>query len=72
MDNYHLLYDGGCWKLKVERGESSLAEYDQRAAVTGTRKIVTERGGSLKIHGTCRMEEERTYPRSADPRATPG
>jgi hypothetical protein len=42
-------------------------------ALMRAREIVTEQQGSLKIHkpdGT--FEEERTYPRSADPQKSPG
>lgn len=74
MDNYHLLYDGDRWTLTAEGSDISLGEYERKTdAVTAARETVSELGGSLKIHGTDgQIEEERTYPRSADPQKSPG
>ncbi|MEW5506833.1 DUF2188 domain-containing protein [Pseudomonas antarctica] len=74
MDNYHITPTENGWALKKQGAE--------RASKTGTTKVeiiklATEfldgKTASLKIHkedGT--IQEERTYPRSADPKKTKG
>ena len=74
MDNFHVLSSGDRWKLTAEGSERSIGEFDTKEeAVDMASTVIATRTGSLKIHradGT--IEEERTYPRSADPRETPG
>jgi Uncharacterized protein conserved in bacteria (DUF2188) len=69
MQMYHLVPDGGHWILKPEGSESVLADFDSKQqAVESSVDLIREKSGSLKIHnadGT--IEEERTYPRTADP-----
>ena len=74
MDNYHITPTENGWALKKQGAE--------RASKTATTKVeiiklATEfldgKTASLKIHkedGT--IQEERTYPRSADPKKTKG
>jgi hypothetical protein len=74
MDNYHLTPDGGQWKLKKQDAERATRIYDTKEeGVKDSAGFMRETGGSLKIHkldGT--IEEERTYPRSDDPRESKG
>ena len=73
MENYHLVPNGELWELKTVGGKF-IAEYTTKEeAVTDSRYFVERQRGSLKIHkadGT--IEEERSYPRSADPAKSPG
>jgi len=74
MDNYHITPTENGWALNKQGAE--------RASKTATTKVeiiklATEfldgKTASLKIHkedGT--IQEERTYPRSADPKKTKG
>jgi hypothetical protein len=75
MKNYHLTPDpSGEWKLAPEGSDHILGIFDTKSdAVEKSVEYVTRQTGSLKIHradGT--IEEERTYPRSADPVKSPG
>jgi hypothetical protein len=73
MKTYHLVPNGNSWKLKFEGGKV-LANYESKLeGITDSIRFVERETGSLKIHradGT--IEEERTYPRSADPAERPG
>ena len=74
MQNYHLIEDGDQWKLRKQGAKRSSLVFDtKQAAVAGSTEFMNEHGGSLKIHkGNGRIQEERTYPRSADPRKSKG
>ncbi len=72
MENYHLTKGDDCWILKSEGGETEkLLSEDKAAAVKEAAELLARETASLKIHkldGT--IEEERTFPRAADPRET--
>lgn len=79
MDNYHLTKnEHGAWNLKREGAQRASQNFPGltkseaiRAAAGFLRK--TPEAASLKIHlvkGT--IQQERTYPRSADPSKSPG
>ncbi len=74
QDNYHLLHEDDEWKLKREGAERAAKTFKTKAeAEHYSISHVKKQGGSLKIHrqdGT--LQEERTYPRSADPERSPG
>lgn len=74
MDNYHITKDGEQWKLKKEGGERSSIVADTKAdLIEKTREFMSDKTGSVKIHkedGT--FQEERTYPRAADPKKSKG
>jgi hypothetical protein len=74
MDNYHLTKDGDEWKLRRQGAErSALISGNKKAAVEESAEFMRQHGGSLKIHKeNGGIQEERTYPRSADPRKSPG
>lgn len=84
MTNYHLAHHKADseWKLTkahADRAALVFGNQSKEEAVNQSAKWMREtftsptNSGSLKIHrldGT--IEEERTYPSSADPRKTPG
>lgn len=74
MDNYHVTKDSGTWKLAKEGSDRAIKRFDTKTdAIDYTREYMDGKTGSVKIHkedGT--IQEERTYPRSADPKRTPG
>jgi hypothetical protein len=68
MDNYHITKDATYWSLKKEG-----AALPSKTAGTLAQAFLSNQTASLKIHredGT--FEEERTYPRSADPSRSVG
>ena len=69
MKKYHLTPDGNRWRLTGEGSDRTLCDFDTKEqAVERCAQLMQKDPGSLKIHkadGT--FEEERTYPRSADP-----
>ncbi len=76
LKNYHLVPDGsGKWKLEQEHAERASKVFDNKEeAVKQSVAFAKAQGDvSLKIHGQDgKIQEERTYPRSADPRRSPG
>lgn len=76
MDRYDLNHDGDNWKLHKQGGERASKVFEgmtKEEAVRATSDFMQDHPGSVRIHkmdGT--YEEERTYPRSADPRQSPG
>ena len=73
MKNYHLMRRNDRWELSVTDGVT-IATYETKAeGVQSARRVMARHPGTLKIHrvdGT--IEEERTYPRSADPSKSAG
>ncbi|MBU3055254.1 DUF2188 domain-containing protein [Pseudomonas indica] len=74
MQNYHLSPADGRWVLREEGSDRAVLEAaTKEEAVTRMREYMQQRTGSVKIHGRDgRVEEERTYPRDLDPRASMG
>jgi hypothetical protein len=75
MNDYHLTKEDDQWKLTKENGERASKVFDgtKREAVKESADWLREKGGSLKIHKTDgKIQEERTYPRSADPKRSKG
>ena len=74
MDNYHIsATDSGCELRKqgATRASKTAATKDEMLQITAA--FLEGRTASVKIHkkdGT--LQEERTYPRSADPRESKG
>jgi hypothetical protein len=74
MDNYHITKTDKGWALTKQGAERASKTATTKAEIT---KLATEfldgKTASLKIHkedGT--IQEERTYPRSADPTKSKG
>jgi len=74
MDTYHVVTHGQGWALRRSGSEALLAQAGTKAEMVGRlAEVLQGKTASVKIHhvnGT--IEEERTYPRSADPRRTEG
>jgi hypothetical protein len=76
MDRYDFKHNGEQWTL-TKQGASRAAlvfgDKTKEEAIKQAAKYMEEHPGSMRIHklnGT--YEEERTYPRNADPRQSPG
>jgi len=75
MKNYHLTKEDDQWKLKQEGSKRSSQVYNTKSEGLASAPdfVRSQGGGSLKIHKeNGRIQEERTYPKSADPRKTRG
>lgn len=74
MDNYELLKDGDIWKLRRQGASRAAKTFDTKAeGLEYSTEYMREHGGSLKIKTKRgRIQEERTYPRSKDPRSSRG
>ena len=74
MDNYHLTKKGDQWKLTRQGAERAALTSDTKEdALKKSMEFMREHGGSMKIHKESGpIQEERTYPRKADPRRSPG
>ena len=76
IDKYTLHKDRKSDKWRLEREGSNRAKrtYDTKGdALKSLRNDVGPNGGSVRIRKTDNtIQEERTYPRSKDPRKSPG
>lgn len=76
MNNYHLTKDGETWKLQKENSTRATANFgnlNKTDAIKKSAGILANTNSSLKIHKTDgKIQEERTYPRSADPKKSKG
>ena len=74
MDNYHITPTPDGWEFKKEGSNRALKKDGTKDGITNQmRDYMKNHEGSVKIHkkdGT--FQEERTYPRSADPKSSPG
>lgn len=74
MDNYHVVTDGSGWKLHAQGSDQALLSAPTKAdLLEQLPRYMADRTGTVKIHTeTGQIEDERTYPRSADPRRSKG
>lgn len=76
MENFHLVHEDGVYKLKKENAEraSKVIDSNKLDAISQSKDfIVKQGGGSLKIHkNNGGFQEERTYPKSNDPKKSKG
>ncbi|MBJ7881867.1 DUF2188 domain-containing protein [Gelidibacter salicanalis] len=76
MKNFHLVHDDGVYKLKKENAQraSKVIDANKPEAIKTARDFIQNQGGgSLKIHkNSGGFQEERTYPRSMDPKKSKG
>ena len=76
MKNFHLVHDKDVYKLKKEGAQraSKVIDANKPEAIKAAKKLILKQGGgSLKIHKNGGgFQEERTYPKSNDPRASKG
>ncbi|QXI20125.1 DUF2188 domain-containing protein [Pseudomonas iranensis] len=74
MDNYHIKKAEDLWELIKEGAQRASKTASTKAEITEiASEFLQGKKASLKIHkedGT--IQEERTFPRSADPRQTKG
>lgn len=74
MENYHIIKTDNGWALTKQGAERASKTAATKAEITAlASEFLNGKTASLKIHkedGT--IQEERTYPRSADPTATKG
>ena len=78
LPRYHLTKDAekGDWKLKKEGADRATRRFETKSEATAGGVLegaVGKAGGSVRIHlEKGRIQEERTYPRSRDPKGSPG
>jgi len=74
MENYHIVSTEAGWELRKEGAARALTKAgtkDELLKITGT--FMEGKTASVKIHKKDGViQEERTYPRAADPRETKG
>lgn len=74
MDNYHIKKAEKSWELVKERAQRASKTADTKAQMIEIAgEFLQGKTASLKIHkedGT--IQEERTFPRAADPRKSKG
>ena len=74
MDNYHITKKENVWELVKEGAQRASKTASTKAEITEiASEFLQGKTASLKIHkedGT--IQEERTFPRAADPRKTKG
>ncbi|WP_374531081.1 DUF2188 domain-containing protein [Novosphingobium sp.] len=76
LPKYHLVPDGEKWRLEPEGGGRAKRVFDSKAEATAggiLKAALGKAGGSVRIHKQDgEIQEERTFPRSKDPRETEG
>jgi hypothetical protein len=73
MKKYDLYKNDGKWKLMWKKEVVKNLGTEKTKAVGKLKKIVAPEGGSVRIHNTDgKIQEERTYPRSIDPKSSKG
>ncbi|MGE8110596.1 MULTISPECIES: DUF2188 domain-containing protein [Pseudomonas] len=74
MDNYHVSPTADGWELKKAGAERASKRSSTKQELVGSLSEFFEgKTASVKIHkADGSIEEERTYPRAADPRRTKG
>ncbi len=74
MEQYHLVYFQQAWQFKKALVSEPIASFDlKETALDYAVDYMRQHGGSLMIHRKDgQFQEERTYPRSADPPESKG
>jgi hypothetical protein len=76
LTKYDLTNKGGDWALTKQGGQRATEVFrgsTKEEAIRQTAHRLSDSGSSLNIHKVNGMfQEERTYPRSADPRRSKG
>lgn len=74
METYHIILTGKGWQLKKEGENKVVKAADTKAELIDvTVTFLKDKTASLLIHSSDgKIQEERTYPRSADPKETRG
>ena len=74
LNKYDLLHEDDQWKLKQRGAERAIRTFETKEeGMKFNTDYVDEHGGSLVVRklDDC-IQEERTYPRSADPKRSLG
>jgi hypothetical protein len=74
LNKYDLLHEDDQWKLRQRGAERAIRSFETKDdGMEFSTKYVGTHGGSLVVRKlNDRIQEERTYPRSADPKRSPG
>ncbi|BAO56124.1 DUF2188 domain-containing protein [Nonlabens marinus] len=76
LDKYHLSKKGENWQLKKEGNQRATETFEgtkSDAIKESSAHLKKGEGASLRIHKTDgKIQEERTYPRSKDPKSSKG
>ena len=74
LDKYDLLHEDDKWKLRERGADRAIKTFEKKDEALGfSTGYVREHEGSLVIRKmNDRIQEERTYPRSKDPRRSAG
>jgi len=74
MDGYDVKKESGAWKFEKHKSDRSIKNFDtKKDAIQYATGYMRSHGGSLKVRKeNGRIQEERTYPRSKDPRRSKG
>lgn len=74
MDNYYITKDGDKWKFqKVGNERPSKTASTKAEIMQKMQDYMSDKTGSVKIHTEDgKIQEERTYPRKADPKKSKG
>lgn len=76
LEKYNLSNDGEQWKLTkrgADRASETYPGMTKDEAIREAAKFMQDHPGSMKIRNLDNsISEERTYPRSADPKRSPG
>ena len=78
LDKFHLTHDKKAdnWRLEPEGGGRAKALFDTKSEATkggALADALGKGGGSVRIHKVDGViQEERTFPRSKDPKGSPG
>ena len=76
MDSFHLTFnkENKNWKFQKEGGKRPLKNAKTKSEmIEFMKQYMSKKKGSVKIHKQDgKIQEERTYPRSADPKKSKG
>jgi hypothetical protein len=76
LDKYHLTKKNGKWNLIKQGNQRATETFEGNksdAIKKSAERLKSGSGGSLRIHKTDgKIQEERNYPRSKDPRSSKG
>lgn len=74
MDKYHITKKGDAWQLKMEKSDKIILSNPVKSEIVKKmRDYMKNKKGSVRIHkADGSIQEERTYPRSADPKGSKG
>lgn len=74
MENYHIKTHDGHWDLTKEGADrAAITKPTKEEIIAATQTFMAGKTASVKIHGVDgKFQEERTYPRSADPSKSAG